>query len=75
MPVLYPQSYDDQRRLPPRFFWKNAPLNWPATFLREKEVSRELWLEPGTYVIVPCTSESHQESEFILRVFSRKRVF
>ncbi|TKC35105.1 hypothetical protein EI555_000876 [Monodon monoceros] len=75
VPVLYPQSYDDQRRLPPKFFWKNAPLNWPATFLREKEVSRELWLEPGTYVIVPCTSESHQESEFILRVFSRKRVF
>lgn len=75
MPVLYPQSYDDQRRLPPKFFWENAPLNWPETFLREKEVSRELWLEPGTYVIVPCTSESCQESEFVLRVFSRKRVF
>ena len=44
-------------------------------FLTEKEVSRELWLEPGTYVIVPCTSEACQESEFVLRVFSRKHVF
>ncbi|KAB0396074.1 hypothetical protein E2I00_020117, partial [Balaenoptera physalus] len=70
-----PLSYDDQRRLPPKFFWKNAPLNWPETFLREKEVSRELWLEPGTYVIVPYTSESRQESEFVLRVVCRKHVF
>nr|XP_031540914.1 calpain-14 [Vicugna pacos] len=69
------KSYDDQRRLPPEFFWKNAPLSWPAAFLREKEVSRELWLEPGRYLIVPCTSEARQESAFVLRVFSRKHVF
>uniref|UniRef100_A0A8D1UX52 Calpain 14 n=1 Tax=Sus scrofa TaxID=9823 RepID=A0A8D1UX52_PIG len=69
------QSYDNQRRLPPEFFWENAPLNWPEKFLREKEVSRELWLEPGTYLIVPCTSEPRQESEFVLRVFSRSHVF
>ncbi|KAJ8779927.1 hypothetical protein J1605_012096 [Eschrichtius robustus] len=72
------KSYDDQRRLPPKSFWKNAPLNWPETFLREKEVSRELWLEPGTYVIVPCTSESRQESDEIGRnssvVFSKETV-
>nr|XP_031322666.1 calpain-14 isoform X1 [Camelus dromedarius] len=69
------KSYDDQRRLPPEFFWKNAPLSWPEEFLREKEVSRELWLEPGRYLIVPCTSEARQESAFVLRVFSRKHVF
>ncbi|KAM9054520.1 calpain-14 [Megaptera novaeangliae] len=69
------RSYDDQRRLPPKSFWKNAPLNWPEMFLREKEVSRELCLEPGTYVIVPYTSESRQESEFVLRVLCRKHVF
>uniref|UniRef100_A0A8D0S962 Calpain 14 n=1 Tax=Sus scrofa TaxID=9823 RepID=A0A8D0S962_PIG len=69
------QSYDNQRRLPPEFFRENAPLNWPETFLTEKEVSRELWLEPGTYLIVPCTSEPRQESEFVLRVFSRSHVF
>ncbi|XP_057598944.1 calpain-14 [Hippopotamus amphibius kiboko] len=69
------KSYDNKRRLPPEFFWENVPLNWPETFLTEKEVSRELWLEPGTYVIVPCTSEARQESKFVLRVFSRKHIF
>lgn len=75
LPTPFPQSYDNQRRLPPEFFRENAPLNWPETFLTEKEVSRELWLEPGTYLIVPCTSEPRQESEFVLRVFSRSHVF
>ncbi|KAM9601516.1 LOW QUALITY PROTEIN: calpain-14 [Trichechus inunguis] len=40
----------------------------------EKEVNQELWLNPGTF-IMPCTSEVHQKSEFILRVFSRKHIF
>lgn len=73
--VLHLQSFDAQKKLPPEFFWKNASLSHPATFLTEKEVSQELWLEPGMYVIVPCTSEDRQESEFILRVFSRKHIF
>uniref|UniRef100_A0A8C4LSN3 Calpain 14 n=1 Tax=Equus asinus TaxID=9793 RepID=A0A8C4LSN3_EQUAS len=69
------RDYEDQRRLPRGFFWKNAPVSWPKEFLTEKEVSQELWLEPGTYLIVPCTSEARQESEFVLRVLSRKHVF
>lgn len=73
--ILHPQYYGDQRRLPPEFFWKNAPLSWPEAFLTEKEVSQELQLEPGTYLVVPCTSEAGQESEFLLRVFSRKHIF
>lgn len=67
--------YDDQRRLPREFFLKNDPLSSPKAFLTEKEVSQELWLEPGTYLIVPCTSEARQASEFVLRVFSRKHIF
>ncbi|XP_066234652.1 calpain-14 [Saccopteryx leptura] len=66
--------YDDQRKLPQEFFLQNNPLSFPEVFLPEKEVSRELWLEPGTYLIVPCTAEACQESEFVLRVFSRKHV-
>ncbi|XP_061012224.1 calpain-14 isoform X2 [Dama dama] len=69
------QSFDAQKKLPSEFFWKNASLSRPVTFLTEKEVSQELWLEPGMYVIVPCTSEARQESEFVLRVFSRKHIF
>ncbi|XP_047602022.1 calpain-14 isoform X1 [Lutra lutra] len=67
--------YGDPRRLPPEFFWGNGPLSWPKAFLTEREVSQELQLVPGTYVIVPCTSEAGQESEFLLRVFSRKHIF
>nr|KAF6328588.1 calpain 14 [Pipistrellus kuhlii] len=67
--------YDDLKKLPPEFFLQNKPLSFPEAFLPEKEVSKELWLEPGTYLIVPCTSEAWQESEFVLRVFSRKHVF
>ncbi|XP_077630348.1 calpain-14 isoform X1 [Crocuta crocuta] len=67
--------YGDQRRLPPEFFWKNAPIRWPEAFLTEKEVSQELQLEPGTYLIVPCTSKAGQEAEFVLRVFSRNHIF
>ncbi|KAF4016481.1 hypothetical protein G4228_007909 [Cervus hanglu yarkandensis] len=69
------RSFDAQKKLPSEFFWKNASLSLPVTFLTEKEVSQELWLEPGMYVIVPCTSEARQESEFVLRVFSRKHIF
>ncbi|XP_017819929.3 calpain-14 [Callithrix jacchus] len=67
--------HDGERRLPPEFFHRNAPLSQPDKFLREKEVSQELCLDPGTYLIVPCTLEAHQKSEFILRVFSRKHIF
>ena len=73
--VCHLQFFDDQRKLPREFFLKTHPLSLPKAFLPEKEVSRELWLEPGTYLIVPCTSEAGQESEFILRVFSRKHFF
>ncbi|EHB05634.1 Calpain-14 [Heterocephalus glaber] len=66
------RCYEDQRKLPPEFFWSNAPLSWPKVFLTEREVSQELWLEPGTYLLVPCTSEAHKEAEFLLRLFSRK---
>ncbi|XP_013378008.1 PREDICTED: calpain-14 isoform X2 [Chinchilla lanigera] len=68
------KCYEDQRKLPPEFFWRNAPLSWPEVFLTEREVSRELWLEPGTYLLVPCTSKPHKEAEFLLRVFSRKHI-
>nr|KAF6429039.1 calpain 14 [Molossus molossus] len=67
--------FDDREKLPREFFLQNNPLSFPEAFLPEKEVSQELWLQPGTYLIVPCTSVACQESEFVLRVFSRKHIF
>ncbi|XP_078239967.1 calpain-14 [Pogona vitticeps] len=64
------QYYDSNNKLPPAFFAGNAPLNSPL-FVNDREVTQDFRLLPGSYVIVPSTSEPQQESEFILRVFSR----
>ncbi|XP_068927915.1 calpain-14 [Petaurus breviceps papuanus] len=64
--------WEGNHRLPQEFFQRTTPLFVPRDFQTEREVSYEFFLEPGTYLIVPCTSEPWQESEFILRVFSRK---
>ncbi|NXJ31672.1 CAN14 protein, partial [Ciconia maguari] len=62
------------RKLPPAFFTRHQPVNRHQVFLDEREVTNDFHLEPGVYVIVPSTLEPQQESEFILRVFSRKHV-
>ncbi|XP_062981462.1 calpain-14-like [Elgaria multicarinata webbii] len=63
--------YDSNKKLPPAFFAWNKTLNW-SVFVNDREVTQDFRLPPGVYVIVPSTSEPHQESEFLLRVFSRK---
>ncbi|XP_048360893.1 calpain-14-like [Sphaerodactylus townsendi] len=64
--------WDDNKRLPPEFFVQNLPLNSSPVFVNDHEVTQDFRLPPGVYVIVPATSEPHQESEFLLRIFSRK---
>ncbi|NWX02147.1 CAN14 protein, partial [Caloenas nicobarica] len=68
---LYKES---NRKLPPAFFTRHQPVNKRKVFLDEREVTHDFHLQPGVYVIVPSTLEPQQESEFILRVFSRKHV-
>ncbi|XP_063247229.1 calpain-14-like [Prinia subflava] len=65
---------ESNRKLPPRFFTRHQPVNKHQVFLDEREVTHDFHLEPCVYVIVPCTLEPQQESEFILRVFSRKHI-
>ncbi|NXN71885.1 CAN14 protein, partial [Himantopus himantopus] len=65
---------ESNRKLPPAFFTRHQPVNKHQVFLDEREVTHDFHLEPGVYVIVPCTLEPQQESEFILRVFSRKHL-
>ncbi|XP_056673380.1 calpain-14 [Monodelphis domestica] len=65
------ELWESKQKLPQEFFERTTPLFDPKDFQTEREVSQEFFLEPGTYLIVPCTSEPWQESEFILRVFSR----
>ncbi|XP_007426250.1 calpain-14 [Python bivittatus] len=65
------KSCDNNKKLPPAFFIWNAPLS-QSLFVNDREVTQDFRLRPGTYVVVPSTLEPHQESEFILRIFSRK---
>ncbi|KFQ59450.1 Calpain-14, partial [Pelecanus crispus] len=65
---------ESNRKLPPAFFTQHEPVNMHQVFRDEREVTHDFRLEPGVYVIVPSTLEPQQESEFILRVFSRKHV-
>ncbi|XP_074944803.1 calpain-14-like [Phalacrocorax aristotelis] len=69
-----PKYQKSNRKLPPAFFAQHQPVNKNQVFLDEREVTHDFHLEPGVYVIVPSTLEPHQESEFILQVFSREHV-
>ncbi|OXB82813.1 UNVERIFIED_CONTAM: hypothetical protein H355_010383 [Colinus virginianus] len=68
------QQEEINQKLPPAFFTRHQPVNKHQVFLDEREVTCDFHLEPGVYVIVPSTLEPQQESEFLLRVFSRKHV-
>uniref|UniRef100_A0A8C3L4J3 Calpain 14 n=1 Tax=Chrysolophus pictus TaxID=9089 RepID=A0A8C3L4J3_CHRPC len=68
------QQEEINQKLPPAFFTRHQPVNKRQVFLDEREVTCDFHLEPGVYVIVPSTLEPQQESEFILRVFSRKHI-
>ncbi|XP_077637873.1 calpain-14 [Lonchura striata] len=65
---------ESNRKLPPGFFTRHQPVNKHQVFLDEREVTYDFHLEPCVYVIVPSTLKPQQESEFILRVFSRKHI-
>ncbi|XP_043399483.1 calpain-14 [Chelonia mydas] len=69
-----PEYHKSNKKLAPAFFARNPSLNQRRLFLNEREVTQDFRLQPGVYVIVPSTAEPQQESEFILRVFSRKHV-
>ncbi|NWV39358.1 CAN14 protein, partial [Grantiella picta] len=72
---FFPAQYQESnRKLPPGFFTRHQPVNKHQVFLDEREVTYDFHLEPCVYVIVPSTLEPQQESEFILRVFSRKHI-
>ena len=44
-----------------------------SDFINAREVTKRGALPPGNYLIVPCTFEPDQGSQFIMRIFTEKK--
>jgi calpain len=56
------------------FFKYNASVAKCPTFTNLREISGRHQLEPGFYAVIPSTFQPHEEGDFLLRVFSEKKV-
>lgn len=45
----------------------------PQDYRNLREVSEHYELKLGKYIIIPCTYEPNQESEFLLRIFTETK--
>ncbi|XP_062324216.1 calpain-3-like isoform X1 [Osmerus eperlanus] len=75
--ILWKEDLDvicgSRQHLQKDFFLYNASKAKCKSYVNLREVTDRFRLPPGEYVIIPSTFEPHQETEFILRVFSEKR--
>nr|XP_033808705.1 calpain-3 isoform X2 [Geotrypetes seraphini] len=67
------EMHGNKQHLQKDFFLYNASKARCQSYINMREVSERFRLPPSEYVIIPSTYDSHQEGEFILRVFSEKR--
>ena len=55
------------------FFESNAPIRHEG-FTDERDATARYRFPPGTYLIVPSTLEADRSGEFLLRVYTHRKV-
>ncbi|XP_035451462.2 calpain-A-like isoform X1 [Spodoptera frugiperda] len=66
-----PNHGDVPKPLNVNFFKHNRSVA-RQQFIDQRQVSARFKLDPGSYVIIPCSLNPDEEGEFLLRVFSEK---
>ena len=83
MPFLVIQSVESQsfnvqiptgssKKLTKKFVDCNLSSGNSGSFTNAREVQKRFDLDPGTYIILPCTFKPGEEGEYLLRVFTEK---
>lgn len=70
--VIYKCSKENTLPLPNEFFQSQIFVARCDYFCNSRVLCKRFVLEPGTYVIIPCTYEADVEANFILQVLTEK---
>uniref|UniRef100_A0A7N9AYH1 Calpain 9 n=1 Tax=Mastacembelus armatus TaxID=205130 RepID=A0A7N9AYH1_9TELE len=65
---------EEEDHLGKDFFRYNPSTARSKTYINMREVSERFTLPPGKYLLVPTTFQPHHEADFLIRIFSEKKL-